>query len=78
MMELIDETGGVFPVSFSPVPGGLLHGTGTRDKTEKGKLAHLAIDVLTWTLNDYGMLMFFFDALCPFLSTDVVDLDFDL
>ena len=50
---------------------------GKKDKTEKGKLAHLAIDVLTWTLNDYGMLMFFFDALCPFLSTGVVYLDFD-
>ena len=27
---------------------------------QKGKLVHFAIEVLTWTLNDYGMLMFFF------------------
>jgi len=59
MMELIDEFGRV-SWSFCPVSGVSLHGTGTRDKIKKGKLLYLAIDFLTWTLNDYGMLMFFF------------------
>ena len=55
----MNETGGEFS-GHSDLFRNFTAWNRNEGQEQKGKLVHFAIEVLTWTLNDYGMLMFFF------------------